>query len=136
MANYKNLFMRHMDRNDIKYTDVKENVVKVSYTGDNLQTIPIYVFFDKDGDPLVSFKCWNIANFKGKEAAGIIKCNELNNHYRWVTFYIDDDADVITQIDSYVDEENCGSVCLSLVRRMVNIIDETYHDIMRTIWGS
>ena len=69
MANYKNLFMRHMDRNDIKYTDVKENVVKVSYTGDNLQTIPIYVFFDKDGDPLVSFKCWNIANFKGKEAA-------------------------------------------------------------------
>lgn len=48
MANYKNLFMRHMDRNDIKYTDVKENVVKVSYTGDNLQTIPIYVFFDKD----------------------------------------------------------------------------------------
>ena len=74
--------------------------------------------------------------FKGKEAAGIIKCNELNNHYRWVTFYIDDDADVITQIDSYVDEENCGSVCLSLVRRMVNIIDETYPDIMRTIWGS
>ena len=123
MANYKNLFMRHMDRNDIKYTDVKENVVKVSYTGDNLQTIPIYVFFDKDGDPLVSFKCWNIANFKGKEAAGIM-------------FYIDDDADVITQIDSYVDEENCGSVCLSLVRRMVNIIDETYPDIMRTIWGS
>ena len=61
---------------------------------------------------------------------------ELNNQYRWVTFYIDDDADVITQIDSYVDEENCGSVCLSLVRRMVNIIDESYPDIMRTIWGS
>ena len=38
MANYKNLFMRYMDRNNIKYTDVKENVVKVVYTGDNLKT--------------------------------------------------------------------------------------------------
>ena len=30
MANYKALFMRFMDRNNIKYTDVKENVVKES----------------------------------------------------------------------------------------------------------
>ena len=136
MANYKNLFMRYMDDQGIKYTDVKENVVKVVYTGDNLKTIPIFVFFDKDGDPLVTFKCWEIANFKDKEAAGIIACNQLNNQYRWVTFYVDDDADVITQIDSYVSEETCGAVCMSLVKRMVNIIDESYPNIMHSLWGN
>ena len=136
MANYKNLFMRYMDDQGIKYSDVKENVVKVVYTGDNLKSIPIFVFFDKDGDPLVSFKCWEIANFKDKEAAGIIACNQLNNQYRWVTFYVDDDADVITQIDSYVDDETCGKICLSLVKRMVNIIDDSYPEIMKTLWGN
>ena len=136
MANYKNLFMRYMDDEGIKYTDVKENVVKVVYTGDNLKSIPIFVFFDKDGDPLVSFKCWEIANFKDKEAVGIITCNQLNNQYRWVTFYVDDDADVITQIDSYVDENTCGPICMSLVRRMVNIVDEAYPEFMRALWGN
>lgn len=126
MANYKNLFMRFMDRNNIKYTDVKENVVKVVYTGDNLRTIPVYVFFDKDGDPLVSFKCWEILNFKGEEAGGVIACNILNKKYRWVKFYLDDDSDIVSQIDAYIDEETCGSECTNLVKRMVNIVDEGY----------
>ena len=132
MANYKNLFMQYMDRSDIKYTDVRENVVKVVYSGDNLKTIPVYVFFDEDGDPLVGFKCWDIANFKDeKMAAGIIACNQLNDKYRWVKFYLDKDSDVIAQIDAYVDEENCGRFCLSLVRRMVNIVDGGYPTLMQ-----
>lgn len=137
MANYKNLFMRFMDRNNIKYTDVKENVVKVVYTGDNLKTIPVFVFFDADGDPLVSFKCWEIANFKDeKMAGGIVACNQLNNKYRWVKFYLDDDCDVVAQIDAYIDEDTCGSECTSLVKRMVNIVDEGYPTFMRAIWGN
>ena len=136
MASYKELFMSYMDCNGIKYTDVKENVVRVVYTGDNLKTIPIYVFFDADGDPLVSFKCWEIANFKDeKMAGGVIACNLLNKKYRWVKFYLDDDSDVVAQIDAYVDEETCGSECLSLVKRMVNIIDEGYPTFMRAIWA-
>ena len=134
VANYKNLFMRHMDRNNIKYTDVRENVVRVVYTGDNLRTIPVFVFFDAEGDPLVSFKCWEIANFKNeKMAAGIIACNELNNKYRWVKFYLDDDSDVVAQIDAYVDDETCGGECLSLVRRMVHIVDGGYPTLMQAL---
>ena len=136
MANYKNLYMRFMDRNNIKYTDVKENVVKVVYTGDNLKTIPVFVFFDADGEPPVSFKCWEIANFKDeKMAGGVIACNQLNKEYRWVKFYLDDDSDVVAQIDAYVDEETCGSECASLVKRMVNIVDEGYPTFMRAMWA-
>lgn len=136
MANYKNLFMRYMDRNNVKYTDVREDVVKVVYTGDNLKSIPVYVFFDKDGDPLVCFKCWDIAKFPdGKIANGVIACNMLNKKYRWVKFYLDDDKDIVAQIDAYVDEETCGSECLNLVKRTVNIVDEGYEIIAKALWA-
>ncbi|MBR1781077.1 MAG: YbjN domain-containing protein [Oscillospiraceae bacterium] len=136
MANYKNLYMHYMDNQGIKYTDVRDNVVKVIYTGDNLKTIPVFVFFDKDGDPLVCFKCWEIANFKGNlMAAGIIACNELNKKYRWVKFYLDDDCDVVAQIDAYIDDETCGQECTNLVKRVVNIVDEGYPVFMRALYS-
>ena len=136
MADYKGLFTRFLDRNDIKYTEMNDNVVKVVYSGDNLKTIPIFVFFDEDGDPIVSLKCWEIANFKDEKlASGILACNELNKQFRWVCFYIDKDNDVLAQIVAYIDEETCGSVVTSLVRRMVYIIDEGYPTIMGALWG-
>ena len=127
MLRYKQLFMDYMDANGVKYSDVREDVVKVVYIGDNLKTIPVYVFFDKDGDPLVCFKCWDIAKIgEHGMAAAIIACNGLNKKYRWVKFYLDDDNDIVAQIDAYVDEATCGSECLNLVKRVVNIVDEGY----------
>ena len=136
MANYKQLFMNYMDRKGIKYSDVKDYVVRVTYTGDNLKSIPVYVFFDSDGDPLVCLKCWDIVNFKDeKMASGIIACNELNKQYRWVKFYLDKDNDVVAQIDAYIDAETCGEECLNLVKRVVNITDEAYPTFMKAIWS-
>lgn len=135
MASYKELFMRHMDREGVKYEDRNDFVVKVTYGGDNLKSIPIFVFFDEDGDPIVQFKCWDIANFKDKEAKGILACNEANTQYRWVKYSIDKDADVVASIDAYIDDDTCGAVCLSLVRRMVNITDDVYPIFARAIWS-
>ncbi len=135
MPNYKRLFMEHMDREGVRYVDKDEFVVSVTYNGDNLKSIPVFVFFDKDGDPLVQFKCWSIANFKGKEAGGILACNEMNKTYRWVKFYLDDDADIVASIDAYVNEYTCGSECLSLVRRVVNITDEAYRTFARYVFA-
>ena len=135
MANYKQLFMRYMDQEGIKYTDTDDFVVKVVYTGDNLKSIPVFVFFDKDGDPLVQLKCWEIANFKNKEAKAMIACNQMNKEWRWIKFYLDDDADIIAGCDAYIDEATCGSECLSLVRRMVNIVDDAYPTFGRALWS-
>lgn len=134
MADYKRLFLRHMDAKGIKYVDRDEFVVKITYTGDNLKNIPVYVFFDEDGDPMVQFKCWDIANFKDKEAKGIFACNEMNKVYRWVKFYLDKDSDVVASIDAYITETTCGEECLSLVRRVVNITDEAYPTFARAMW--
>lgn len=136
MLQYKRLFLEHMDANGIKYTDRDDNAVKVTYSGDNMKSIPVYVFFDKDGDPLVEFKCWEVANFKEKEARALIACNELNSKYRWVKFYLDKDADIIVEADAMVDTATCGQECMTMVRRMVNITDEAYPTFARALWGN
>ena len=124
-----------MDREDISYTEQDERVLKIVYNGDNLETIPVYVFFDKDGDPYVQFKCWNIANFKTNREKGIDVCNQLNHEYRWVRFYIDNDNDVVADIDAVIDEDTCGDVCFSLVGRVVSIVDEAYPTIAKARWA-
>ncbi len=136
MANYKSLFMSYLDNNNIKYSEPRELAVKIVYKGDNLNSIPVWVFFDEDGDPLVSFKCWDITNFKGdKVATGILSCNELNSKYRWIKFYVDDDGDVIAETDAYIDSNSCGETCHYLVRRMVSIIDKAYPTLMKAQWS-
>lgn len=130
MPDYKQLFLDYMDASGVRYSDLRADVVRVTYTGDNLKSIPVYVFFDKDGEGLVCLNCWDIARFpEHRKAHGVITCNELNKRYRWVKFYLDDDLDIVAQIDACVDEVTCGSECLSLVRRMVSIVDEGYQQI-------
>lgn len=132
---YKKLFMMYLDSQGVRYTDHDTHIVKIVYNGDNLKSIPVYVFFDKDGDPLVQFRCWNIANFKNKEAEALITCNSMNSKWRWIKFYVDDDADIISECDARIDAGTCGEVCLYMVNRVVNITDEAYPDFCRALWA-
>ncbi len=135
MANYKSIFMSHMDHENVIYTDENEYIVRVAYKGDNLKTIPMFVRFDKDDAPYARIRCTEIANFKGKEEIGIRLCNELNNEYRWLKFYLNEDAELVAALDTYMDEYTCGFFCLDLVKRSVTIIDEAYPKIARAMWG-
>lgn len=136
MANYKKLFIDHLENMGVKYTDRDEHLVTVSYSGDNIQSIKFHVAFDKDGDGMVQIYGWDIGNFGGdKTDKGIEVCNEMNKKYRWVKFYLDNDNDVCVSTDSYICEANAGSVCLNLVRRMINIVDEAYPSFMRALWA-
>ena len=135
MASYKQLCMEYMRREKIKYEDVREFVIKISYKGENLTSIPIFVYFDDGGDPIVSVKCWNIINFAHHVDEGISICNDLNAKYRWVKFYLDEDADIVAELDAYLDDQNCGTVCTALVRRMVSVVDDAYPALTHALWG-
>jgi len=133
MSMYKQLFMQYMDANGIKYTDCDEHAVRVAYTGEYLKAIPIFVFFDRDGDPLTAFKCWEIASFKDKRDRAIVVCNELNSKYRWVKFFVNDENNIVADADAMLDASTCGEECMSIVRRLVSIIDESYLMIMKAL---
>ena len=133
---YKDLFIEYMEANNIKYTDVDEFCVRVSYSGDNMRTIAVYLMFDKDGEGMVQFVCMEIAKFKNNTAPGILTCNDMNTKYRWVKFYVDGDGDLMCEADAYIDEYTCGEECMKMVRRVVNIVDDTYPTFMKALWAN
>lgn len=133
---YKSIYLRYMDKNEIKYVDRDDRTVRVTYGGDNLNSIPIYVTFDKDDKNQAQFSCWNIAKFPDNKLEQAYKiCNDLNTEYRWVKFYIDSDKDIRCEMDACFEEYSVGANCASLVRRMVNIIDDVYPTFMKAMWG-
>ena len=133
---YKSAFMEYMDNNEIKYQEIDDFRLSVIYAGENMKSIKVYFFFDKDGDNMVQLSCMQIAGFKNSMEVGVNACNAVNTKYRWVKFYIDDDGDLMCDIDAYLDENSCGEVCMQLLSRMVNIVDETYPAFMRALWAN
>ena len=45
MANCKQICMEYMRREKIRYEDVREHVIKITYKGENLTSIPVFVYF-------------------------------------------------------------------------------------------
>jgi len=136
MANYKALYLRYMDAHNIRYTTAN-NIVSISYTGSNAQSITILVSFDPDGNNLVEFGCYSIGSCKSDEkyANAIVLCNEMNKKYRWVKFFVDDDRSIVGKADAIVDSSSVGSECAEMVSRMVGIIDDVYPEFMRLMWA-
>ena len=136
MADYKGAFIRYMDEKGVKYQTLSGGQIRITYNADNMKTIPIIVFFDDEGKGLVEFICFQIASFNGdKFDKGLRVCNDLNSKYRWVKFCIDKDNDVLCKMDAMLDINTAGEECMSLVRRMVGIIDETYPEFMKALWA-
>ena len=135
MTDYKRIYIDYMRQEGIKFEDVREHVIKVTYKGDHLSSIPIYVYFDEDGAPTVTVKCWSITNVSTHNDVGVQTCNALNEKISWVKFYIDKDHDVIAELDAYVHEQNCGFVCDTLVKTMVNLVDTAYPKFVEALWG-
>ena len=52
-----------------------------------------------------------------------------------ITQNVDDDDDVIVSMDAIIDRSTCGAECLSLVLRLVNILDDAYPEIAKARWA-
>ena len=136
MANYKSAFLRYLDSRGVKYQDEGTYRVSVSYKGENVSSIKVAVVFDDDGDGLVAMRCWSLGSVKNdKYAKTLLTCNELNERFRWVKFYIDRDQDICAALDAVIDIDTCGAECHQLVTRMVSICDDAYPEFMKVMWN-
>jgi hypothetical protein len=134
VADYKELFMEHLDDNDVSYDDLDDGLIKIELGGDNAKSIDIIGMFEEDNED-VEFTCFSIGNFQNNYDAGIRVCNEMNKEYKWVKFYVDDDADIVAKISTTVDEYNCGDYCTTAVMRLMQIVDAAYPNFMRALWS-
>ena len=109
--------------------------IKISYKCDNVDSVSVLVFFDKDGGS-INAKSFSIAKVPtGKIVEMYTLLNELNYEYRWVKFYLDSDNEVTVSGDAIISEETAGNECLEIVLRYINIIDDVYPKLMKVIWG-
>ena len=65
----------------------------------------------------------------------IFTCNELNCRYKWVTFYLDKDNDVVLHDDAILSLENAADEAFELLVRILRIGDDVKQPIMHAIFS-
>lgn len=70
-----------------------------------------------------------------KLADTLFVCNELNRDYKWATFYLDRDNDVVIHDDAILSVESAAAEAMELLIRLFNIADEAKPKIMRAIYA-
>lgn len=135
MANYLEIVKEFFGAEGINFRERDDGrSITVPFTGENLKTIPVNLLFDPDGEHIVMADCWDVVKVaENKVEKAYALCNELNEKFRWVKFYVDSDRDIRVQLDAIMSEDNAGDVCREIVYRMVNIIDGAYIEIVRAL---
>ncbi len=94
-------------------------VVKCFFSGDKY--LSIYIVFERVPEE--------------KLADVIFLCNDLNSKYKWVTFYVDKDGDVVIHDDALISVETAAEEAFELVIRMLDITKDCKPAIMKCIYA-
>lgn len=91
------------------------------FTGDNGEYLSLYLLYEHIPED--------------KIADVIFLCNELNTEYKWVTFYVDKDGDLMIHDDAILSIENAADEAFELLVRSINISGEVKSRVMKAIYA-
>ncbi len=136
MSRFASIFKNHMDQKGVRYRDKGDDVISIIYDTDNAKSVEVLVGFDDDDKNLVTIVSFAIGEFpQDKFGEVLVTCNALNNEYRWMKFYVNDNNCITVSSDAILDEKTCGEECMEYVLRMIRIIDTVYPQFMKLRWG-
>lgn len=96
-------------------------VLKVFFCGNEGQYMSMYLVYERvPADKLTDL---------------IFACNELNSQYKWVTFYVDRDNDIVLHDDAILSVENAADEAFELLLRILKIGEDNKAKIMRLIYA-
>lgn len=129
-ANYKSTqsFIDELEKEKIKYTLVgttesnHNELVEVSYTTDNFNSLKVRLFFDPDGD-IVSLRIWDIVIVSAGKNFALDVINKLNVDYKFIKFYLESDNTITGSMDMYIDPTNGGEAVRKAMQIMIVGID-------------
>ena len=128
------LFMKDLESKNLRFSsNVMENgddVVSFPYGGKEVR-----MFFSGDNGAYLSLYLVYENVPEDRLADAIFICNELNCKYKWVTYYVDRDRDIIIHDDAILSVDNAADEALELLVRMVKISDEAKPVVMKAIYG-
>lgn len=125
----------YLESQGIRYTDIEDNIISISFDADNVSSVRFAVFFDNDGESIhiQSIGYVKIPSEKLHPMYRIM--NDLNRKFRWAKFSIDDDGDVIVEDDAIIDLESAGEEVFQEIIHLVQIADDAYPVIQKAIWA-
>ena len=130
-------FTTALDQRDIKYTEVQNaNIptLRIGYSLENINHIDVYFWFDDDGETM-HFGSGVIAHVPdNKTDVALQAINTANVNYRWLTFFLDKDNDIVASGDQILAPNVVGDTCFELLQRTLNICNEAYSNFMKAIW--
>ena len=137
MATYKEAFIEYLKGEGLKYKDIDERALTLSWDSDTVPNgITVIVIFDKDNHNGVHFMCQGFCKApQNKVEAMYAVCNACNKQSRWVKFYTNDDGDIVAEDDAILDMANVGRECIELVARIVRIVGESFPTFMKAIYA-
>ncbi len=135
-------FTSIMDREDIRYSyegvreNTKSEVVSVTYSGDNMDSIRVMFFFSEDCED-VAIHVFDMARVPSAKVSNVMEeINRQNSEYRFVRFYLDtDDNTIQLAADACFRENDVDEICLELLHRIVSISDDVYPIFMKAIFA-
>ena len=96
-------------------------VTKIFFSGDDGCYLSMYLVYERVPD--------------AKVADVIFTCNDLNCQYKWITFYVDKDNDVVLHIDAILTPDTAAEEAFEMLIRMLKIGDDVKPQIMRAIYA-
>lgn len=99
----------------------KGKVTKCIFSGEDGQYFSMYLVYERIPED--------------KVADLIFLCNELNAEYKWITYYVDKDNDLIMHDDAIVSPESAAEECFELLVRMLKISEDIKPRIMKAIYA-
>ena len=128
------LFTKKLDAQKLHYqsgTDKDgDSVVEFPYQGKSVRMF----FSGKDGGYLSLYMIFERVP-ADKIPDVIFACNDLNAQYKWVTFYVDKDNDVVLHDDAILSVANAAEEAFELLIRMIKIGDDIKPQLMRAIYA-
>ena len=109
------------DGNSVILFPYQGKTTRMFFSGENGKYLSMYLVFEEVPEEKVTDV--------------ILTCNELNKNYKWVTFYVDRDKDVVLHIDAILTESTAADVALELLIRMAKLSDEVKPVIMKAIYA-
>lgn len=128
------IFADHLKSEDLNFKAKEDNdgdsVISIAYKGKTTQ-----MFFAGEKGTYLSMYIVYESIPEDKVAKVIYLCNKLHAQYKWVTFYVDKDNDLILHNDAILSVGSAADEAFELFLRMANMADELKPQIMKTIYG-
>lgn len=114
--------------------DTEKPIVRVGMDMGNW-TLECYIAFDDDGTSVHLFTAKIVKLPEDRLEEFLYLTNSVNRQYRWLTFSIDDDHNLVCECDAVVTFDTVGDICYELLSRCIGITDKVFSTFMKTLYG-